>query len=424
MRNRASFALCAAFVALAACSDASRGPETSAGLATVFDSTRADSVIARTVGEVPAARVRRVVEELRVEPDAEDTTLFADVTEFDVGLNGELYVFDDPNRVLFIFDSTGALLRRIGRQGAGPGEFNSNNGMVVLRNGRLAQWDARNGRVSFFSAAGDFLFSWVVPTGFSTSFGIRTDTAGQLYAYRPVTPPRDGEILGRLGLVRFGDDGTLTDSLVPPDLPWTRVVYTASVNGNTSAMTPAHSPRFFWQWHAHGHFVSVSTERFQVEVSRPDRPLRIVRDAPAIPVPEAERQAEQARITWSLRMTDPSWSFNGPPIPSTKAPVAGIHTARDGSIWVRVAVPSELIPEAEREEPRTGPNGQKSPVRTHRDSKTAFEVFSRDGLFLGRVEMPTGIQWMEADGDRVWFIARNADGLPAVVRGRVEAAFR
>ncbi|HRN53604.1 MAG TPA: hypothetical protein PK788_08910, partial [Gemmatimonadaceae bacterium] len=167
--------------------------------------------------------------------------------------------------------------------------------MVVLRDRRLAQWDARNGRVSFFSAAGDFEYSWVVPTGFSTSFGIRTDTSGQLYAYRPVTPPRDGEILGRMGLRRFGYDGVLMDTLTPPDLPWTRVVYTASVRDNTSSMGPAHGSRFHWQWHPDGHFVSVATERYAIELSRPERPLRIVRDAPAIPVPDAERQWDQAR---------------------------------------------------------------------------------------------------------------------------------
>jgi hypothetical protein len=405
---------------LVACSAESRAPMSAAGLETVFDSTRADSVIARTAGEVPAERLRRVVDEVRIAPEADDTTLFAEVTEFDVGQGGELYVFDNPNRVLFIFDSTGALLRRVGRQGAGPGEFNSNNGMVVLRDGRLAQWDARNGRVSFFSAAGDFQYSWVVPTGFSTSFGIRTDTTGYLYAYRPVTPPRDGEILGRMGLRLFGDEGVLTDSLIPPDLPWTRVVYTASVRDNTSSTGPTHGARFQWQWHPHGYFVSVATERYQIELSRPDRPLRIVRDAPEIPVSDAERSWDQERITFNLRQTDPSWSFNGPPIPATKPPVAGLHVARDGRIWVRVAVPSVEIPEAEREAPRGPATGPRPPVRTHRDASTTFEVFAPSGEFLGRVEMPANIQWMEADGDRVWYIGRDADGLAAIVRARIQ----
>lgn len=424
------FVLLPLIAAAVACSSETRRPESSAGLETVFDSSRTDSVIARTAGAVPAERMRRVVDELRIAPEADDTTLFAEVSEFDVGLAGQLYVFEVPNRVLLLFDSTGALQRRVGRQGAGPGEFNFNNGMVVLRDGRLAQWDARNGRVSFFTADGEFTSSWVVPTGFSTSNGIRSDASGQLYAYRPVTPPRDGEILGRMGLRRFGDDGTLRDSLIPPDLPWTQVVYTATVSGNTSATVPTHSPRFMWQWHPEGYFVSVSMERYEIEVSRPQRPLRIVRDAPEIPVPEAERAWDQARITFNLRQTDPAWRFNGPPIPSVKPPVAGLHVARDGRIWVRVAVPSVEIPAADRDAgpAAAGAGGATSaprpPVRTHRDAAVAFEVFERDGRFLGRVELPYTAQWMEAEGNRLWYLDRDADGLPAVVRARVEPALR
>ncbi len=413
-----------------ACGRETAEPTDYTTLPTVFDTTASDSVIARTVGAVPEAGLLRLVEELRIAPGAEDTSLFAEVAEFDVGRNGELYVFDNPNRVLFIFDSTGALLRRVGRQGAGPGEFNANNGMVVLRDGRLAQWDARNRRISFFSAGGDFESSWVVPTGFSTSNGIRTDSSGQLYAYRPVTAPRDGEILGRMGLRRFSSEGALTDSLVPPDLPWTRVVYVASVKDNTSATSPTHAPRFQWQWHPDGYFVSAATERYEIEVSRPVHPLRIVRDAPQISVPEAERSWDQARITFNLRMTDPGWQFNGPPIPATKPPVAGLHVARDGRIWVRVAAPSVEIPEAERDAPRgaAGPSSgagaaassaPRPPVRTHRDAAVVFEIFTRQGAFDGRVELPTGSQWMEADGDRVWYLGRDADELPAIVRARI-----
>jgi hypothetical protein len=405
---------------LAACRADSGLQASAAGLETQFDSTRADTVVARVVGEVPATAVRRLVEELRLAPDAEDTTSFAEVFEFDVGLDGSLYVFDASNRVLFHFDSAGGLLRRIGRQGAGPGEFNSNNGMVVLPDGRLALWDSRNGRVSFFTAAGDYQHGWVVPTGFSTNNGLRSDHAGALYTVRPLTPPREGEILGRMGLIRFGAEGALADSLLPPDLPWTRVVYVATVQGNTSATSPTHAPRFLWQWHSAGYYVSVSTERYVIEVSRPGRALRIERDAPPLPVSDDERAYDEERITFNLRQTEPGWKFSGPPIPAQKPPVAGLFTARDGRIWVRVAVPSVAIPEAERDPSQ--PN--RVPPRRYRDESVTYEVFAADGRFLGRVVLPWQSTLMEADGDRLWFLDRDADGLPAIVRARVEPGLR
>jgi hypothetical protein len=280
-------------LAIIACGERSAAVENPAGLATVFDSSRTDSVFARVAGVVPEAGIRRVVEELRIAPTAEDTSLFGEVFEFDVGPDGRLFVFDRPARVLLVFDNEGNLTRRVGREGAGPGEFRSNGGMVVLSDGRLAQWDTNNSRISFFSPDGDFLNSWTVPGGFSTSNGLRTDRTDAVLWYRPVTAPREGEILGRFGLVRVREGGAISDSLIPPDLPVTRITYVAREGGGTSATSPTHSPRFLWGWHPDGHFVSVATSRYEIEVGRRERPLRIVREVPAIPVSEDERAWDQ-----------------------------------------------------------------------------------------------------------------------------------
>jgi len=53
-----------------------------------------------------------------------------------------------------------------------------------------------------------------------------------------------------------------------------------------------------------------------------------------------------------------------------------------------------------------------------------YEVFAPDGRFLGRVEFPPRATLMEADGDLVWAIVRDADDLPAVTRWRVEPGLR
>lgn len=405
---------------VASCGGESETALESAGLATTFDSTRTDTVVARVSGAVSAAAVRGVVDEIRIAPTADDTSLFAEVFEFDVAADGGLFVFDQSNRTLLLFDSTGALVRRIGRRGAGPGEFASNNGMVVLPDGRLALWDSQNARVSFFTPGGDFVSSWVVPAGFSTGNGLSSDRSGQLFTTRPVTDRREGEILGRMGLRRFDAAGALTDSLIPPDLPWSRVTYVASRGGGTSETGPMHAPRFIWKWHPHGHFVSVSTERYVIESSRPGRALRIERDGPRIAVSDAERAVDVARITFQLRNVDPAWTFNGPPIPAEKPPVAGLDLARDGRIWVRVSVPSVEIPEAEREPAQEN----RMPPRHHRDESVTYEVFEADGRFVGRVVLPWRATWMQADGNQVWFIDRDEDGLPAVVRARIEPALR
>lgn len=405
------FVLLVAFVATIGCG----GERSSSGTAliTVFDSTLVDTVIARTTGVVSAEQNRSFVELVRIEPDAEDTTLFADIWEFDVGRDDRIYAFDYISNVLFIFDSSGELLRRVGRKGGGPGEFGSNAGMVVLPDGRVAIWDSNNSRVSIFSESGDFERSWVAPSGFSTVNGLHTDRSGTLYMSRPVTDAREGEFIGRIGLVRLIDGGGFSDSLIPPDLPVQRVAYIAEQGGGRSSVTPQYSPQLRWEWHPDGHFVSVSTERYQIESSRPGRALRIVREGVSVPVSADERAAEEERIIASMRMTDPSWVMRGPPLPSAKAPLAGLFVSVDGRIWASVATESELIPEDERDAPR--PN--RPPPLRHR-APTVYEVYSAEGEFLWRIKLPTNSRLMAADGDRLWLLQRTADGMTAIVAGQ------
>lgn len=401
-----------------ACSVGSEVTADPSGLATIRDSTRTDSVIVRVAGEVPAELLRSVTEELRIQPDAEDTTLFGETRDFEVGRDGRLYVYDAASQRIFLFGPDGAHRRTIGRQGAGPGEFNQNNGLQLLTDGRLAQLDSRNARVSFFSADGDFLESWVIPAGFSTTNGIRADRSGALFLVRPVTLPRDGEILGRMGLVRLGAGGDFADSTVAPDLRVPQIFYTATekvgANTNMSSTGPRHAPRFLWALHPEGHFIAVNGARYEIEVSRPGTPLRIVRDASPVPVPDEERAWDEARITFNLRMTDPSWTFTGPAIPAEKPPIRDLQVARDGRIWVRVSTPSERIPDGEREPRREG----RSEPPLFRDA-VHYEVFAADGKFLGRVVLPINSTWVEAENDLVWVLDRDADGLPGVVRLRV-----
>lgn len=412
--------LLAAAAAGGACSgsDATASDGGGAGLATVFDSANGDTIVARVAGEVPAERIRQLVEELRIQPGAEDTTLFTQAWSFVVAPDGRMIVPDDGASRIFIFDETGKLVRAIGRKGAGPGEFNQFNGTRVLPDGRLAVLDVGNARISFFSVTGELETSWRVPTGFYSNDQLRTDTSGTLRIALPLTEPGADKVIGRIGLVRVGADGALSDSLLPPDLGTNEGGYIARANGGSSQMYAMHSPREFWAWHPDGFFVAANGARSVIEVSRPGRPLRIVRDAPSIPIADDEIAWDRERITTSLRRNDPSWTWNGPPLPTTKSPIASLRVTMDGRIWVQVPTPSELIPETERDEQRPGA----PPVARYR-SRSVYEVYQPDGRFAGRVELPRRTVVMDAQGDRVWAMQRDEDGLPGVVRFRVSPGF-
>ncbi len=399
---------------LGACGGGETSSGGSAGLATVFDST-ADTLVARVSGAVPASAVRSLVREMAIAPGIDDVSLFTNVSEFDVDRQGRFWVYDGSSNTIFLFGADGTLIRRIGRQGAGPGEFNRNNGMVVRSDDGLAILDASNGRVSFLSPDGEYERGWTVPTGFNTSNGLVTDRTGTLFLRRPVTPPREGEILGRMGLVRLGEEGAWGDSTAAVDLPVQRETYVARREGSTSSTGSRNAPNYHWTWHPEGYFVAAHGGRGEVVLERPHRAVVIRREMPAVPVSGEERDQEQASITWNMRQTEPGWAWRGPELPTTKAPIQGLFAARDGRIWVRVAAPSEPIPDAELPVTRD----TLRPVVRFR-TPVLYEVYDPDGSFVGRVEFPSRTTLMEADGDMVWALDRNEDDLPAVTRFRVE----
>lgn len=405
------------FLLSAACgaAEASRDRGT---LATVFDST-ADTLTARIDGDLPAESVRQLVAEVAIAPGIDDTTLFTNVFEFDVDRSGRFWVFDQGSSSIFLFGSDGALIKRIGREGGGPGEFQQNGGMVVLPGNGLAQWDSRNSRISFLDSAGTFVTSWPLPGGFSTSNGLVTDVSGTLYLRRPVTDPRDGEILGRMGLVRLLEGGAFGDSLVPPDLPVQREVYVASVEGNTSATGSRHAPNFYWSWTPNGEFVAAHGGNYEIVVARNGaKPLVIRRTMSPVMIDQEERDWEERHILWNMRQTDPRWTWQGPPLPTTKAPMRGMNVSRDGRIWVQVAVASDTIPAAER----PVYTDSLRPVPRHQTA-SVYEVFAPTGEFLGRVALPQRARFIEADGNTVWGIDLDENDMPAVTRWRVEPGF-
>lgn len=399
---------------IAACGGGGGPAAGSAGLATVFDSST-DTLVARVSGAVPAAAVRSLVREIAIAPDIDDVSLFTNVFEFDVDRRGRFWVYDVSSNSIFLFGPDGSLLRRIGRQGAGPGEFNQNNGMVVRGDDGLAILDARNGRVSFLSPDGEYEHGWTIPTGFSTSNGLVTDRSGAYYLRRSVTPPREGEILGRLGLVRLRDEGAFGDSLAAVDLPVQREVYVARREGSTSSTISRYAENYYWTWHPEGFFVAAHGGRGEIVLERPGRPIVIRRELEVVPVPSEERAQERDAITYNMRQTEPGWTWRGPELPGTKAPIMGLFAARDGRIWVRIPAPSELIPAAEL--PVTSDTLR--PVVRYR-TPVVYEVYEPTGTFLGRLAFPPRTTLMEADGDTVWGIQRDEDDLPAVTRFRVE----
>lgn len=81
----------------------------------------------------------------------------ATVSDVAVLPTGELAIADAGEHRIAWFDSTGSLVRRVGRQGRGPGEFQMLNSLAVSDRGTLLAYDTRLRRLTEFGTHGELL---------------------------------------------------------------------------------------------------------------------------------------------------------------------------------------------------------------------------------------------------------------------------
>ncbi len=122
---------------------------------------------------------------------------------------GRIFVADTPRHLIYIFDSAGNVLGRVGRRGggAGPGELNWPTSLAVA-NGELLVSDAHNHRLQVFDLGGKFRRSIEISTGGEqVTAGLAVDQLGRVYMADPfldqikVFSPRSGwsTLPGRAG---------------------------------------------------------------------------------------------------------------------------------------------------------------------------------------------------------------------------------
>ena len=162
-----------------------------------------------------------VVEEVRIGiVDGPDHYTFSQIVDLAVGSEGSIYVADAHPPSVLQFDRRGRFVRRIGREGAGPGEYKSILGLSMLRGGDLALWDNGNGRISVYDSAGAYLRSTRVAGGAYWPKPFETDTVGSFYVkVRTLQPQilRGGLIGGdAYAYVRISSEGSVLDTVTTP----------------------------------------------------------------------------------------------------------------------------------------------------------------------------------------------------------------
>lgn len=322
-------------------------------------SVRADTVRVETLSGSIWSQDVYLVEDLRIGAlDGNEQYIFGDITEIASDGRGGLYVFDRQVPIIRHYDRDGRFLRDVGRMGEGPGEYgDAVLGMQLDRNGRLAVYDARNGRVNFYETDGEVSGQVRIAGGggLFSDRALKLDTLGNLYLRVLVSdewpPPRPWPV----GFMSLTSDGQVIDTIGPP-----------SIDGEPRSEPDVGDPMKLWAISPYMTVVGVNdTYSFQmrehgggvIEVSRPT--------------------SNRSLAYW------------------------GFWIADDGRVWVD----------------RTEPVGDPDDERT---AEATFDVFRPDGVYLGEVRAPGDVRLKWIGRDMVYGVRQGELGEQYVVRLRIE----
>lgn len=379
--------------------------------------TLGDTVVVRTVGGSMRGPARlSAVMSIGVADGEEEAYLLGNMRAIAVAPDGSVYI-SDAGPVLRKYGPDGTFIRVIGRSGGGPGEYRSpDGGLAVLPDGRVVIRDPGNGRLSVYSEEGAPLATWRIASTFNTGRRLYVDSSGNLYTM-VITDPGTGPGDWKLGLARFGPDGTPGDSASAPDWDYEPAMITGEREGNSSTENVPFTPQVHWTFSPLGYFVGGFSSTYRIELFRQGEPvLRIEREAGPVAVATAEAADRRRVATENMRSNFPGWSWNGPDIPGTKPPFRGVYPGDDGRIWVMLSRPGVKIADAP---PQPSPNRRAEQTWSE---PVAFDVFEADGTYLGEVAAPEGFLTYPEPvfrGDTVWAAVEDSDGVRYVQRLQV-----
>ncbi len=258
-----------------------------------------------------------LIEELRLgqvpSGAARGAGAFGDVVGLAVDGSGRTYVADRTTQEIRVFDADGRFIRRFGRGGEGPGEFQRLGGVVWHRSGALLAMDVDARRITAFDSLGAVLSTSAHNQDARNAAAVwhaETDTLGFLYERDWDSPSWAGRVvrhrvladfvLAAVDTIALPERGPHFDSIPTSWRPLWSVDPDGSVwHGNTN--------RYL--------FFKVADRRdttLAVELRRPT------------PLLEG-RERDSLAAAWDL----PSGA-----LPRYKAVLRLLRVARDGRVWV------------------------------------------------------------------------------------------
>lgn len=337
----------------------------------------------------------RLVPERVIAPAEGSPGELGDVTRLVADAAGNAFVMQILPSVIKAFGPDGTWLRDIGRAGDGPGEFR--DGMLALRGDTLVIQDPNNQRLTLYRTDGTLLGTARSQCCFFSSSMPLLDRGVVMI----MGPAPAGVSAARIAYYLTRLDGTMIDTIVRPAPPERDPAATAwSISRETGGKVQSVTvgipglPHDLVTWRSDGLRVSGNTGRYAITLQRGygDTALVIESDAPQLLRTVAERDA---LFDANLAGQPEAWReairavAERDRIPLERPRWSAMATDPEHRLWVGLPGPGADV--------------------------TILEVFSPDGVLLGRVPAPhpdiLDGYWTR---DHVFLRDSDADGRPVI----------
>ncbi len=353
--------------------------------------TVGDTVIVHTIsGSVwGTPREMEVVLSIGVLDGAEEL-MFGSLRQMAVDDEGGIYAFDGQVPALRYFDAAGAYVRTLGRDGAGPGEYQSfAAGLAIRGDGKIVLLDPQNTRINIYEPDGTHFAHWPVQGGFFSRQGLVVDEEDHTYV-QILTGTFASDQPLPTGYLHLNPDGETIDTISPPR--FSNEPKAASFNpfgpSKVIGMTPF------------GHLLVGMNDEYTFDIRSPDGSVvRVEREYEPVALLSAEKTDWQALYDW-VEENQPFADIGA--VPDHKPPYADFLSSQDGRIWVRRRV--EGYKEEEEEEPPPEDSNRPPPVDW--EEQRVYDVFELDGTYLGEVRFPLRASPLFIRADTAWGIYR------------------
>lgn len=309
-----------------------------------------------------------------------DPYMFGRVTSVAMS-DDRIYVTDRQVPALRVYDWSGRYLRDIGRQGQGPGEFQSAASVGIDGAGRVWLDDMAGSRVLVFSPDGEPLATLRKRPPYvagSTPMVVTADGRGFVLGIERETETAPG----RNGMIGYGFDGSVGGLVAFPDFADPPVLE-AEASGRIGYVDVPLFPRGVAVLTAAPAMLSGYPEFYRFRLERLGGGTMIVERGDArIPVSAEEAAAVERAANRFLEGYDPSWKWPDAPLPGIKPAYSALIAAATGEVWVVRSGVSTEVPDCDEEQfEATGE------PHCWREQRIA-DVFGADGRYLGDVVLP------------------------------------